>query len=84
MKTTKEGALRAMYSKPDGRERSINDAVYFGVGEYPYAAVFDLKKAQCKFTPSHNSAWGYLSDRKEAAKFLDWLYREDKYFYIYT
>ena len=83
MITTKAGALRAMYSKPDGRERSINDAIYYGMGQYPYAAVFDLNKAQCKFTPSPNSAWGYLSNKREAGKFLDWLYKEDGYYHIY-
>jgi hypothetical protein len=80
--TTKIGAIRAMYSKPNGKERSINDAVYFGVGDTPYATVFELKEAGCKFTAGKNSAWGHLPDKREGAKFLDYIIKTDGFLYI--
>jgi hypothetical protein len=82
-KTTKSGALHAMYAKPNGRERSINDFVYFGVGDTPYADVYDLKNAGCKFTPGKNNPrWGHLHDKKEGAKFLDYIFKKDGFLYI--
>lgn len=97
MKTDKEGALRAMYSNPTGRECSINDTVYFGVGSSPYATIYDLGQAGCKFTSppitinewgvfgllSNKNLWGHLNDKNEGAKFIEWLLKRDGYLYIY-
>lgn len=67
--TTVENALKTIFKKPNGRERSINDAIFFGVGEKPYAWSDLAKKAGLT---NFDGAFKKLT-KNEAKILLSWL-----------
>ena len=72
-----DSALKTIYKTPNGKERSINDALYFGVGPYPYAYIKDLENAGVFYQNGKNALFGHLTNKSEAYKFLLYLQKND-------
>jgi hypothetical protein len=76
--TTVSAALKKIYAKPNGKEKTINEVINFGVSDTPYAYVSDMKKAKVKFKKSKNAVFGY-PNKENMKKLLDYLLKNDGY-----
>lgn len=75
---TVQAALKKIYSKPNGREKSMNDVIFWGVANKPYAGVKELKAAGCKFNSGQNGLFGW-PDRENMKRLLEFLLKNDGY-----
>lgn len=65
--------IMAISKKPDGNERCVSEMLWFGVGKDIYAERSELEKAGLAYDNSPNSLFGYLKNKKDVRKFVDFI-----------
>jgi hypothetical protein len=70
--------LNRIYAKPNGKEKGVNEVIYFGVSDTPYAYRTEANKAGIEYTEGRNSLFVY-PDRENMRKLLTWLLNNDGY-----
>lgn len=84
MKTYKkvDSCLNAIYKKPNGKEKQVNESLFFGVGLKKYAYLKDVKAAKIKdFRKGKNALFVYLT-KLNVKKLLEYLLNKDGILYI--